>query len=136
MKRWFFCKVVTLDDNSRGPKIALYTDTFRAWISDNFDYCIGQCGLRSLAQTKLDNSDNVQVRNDPEIELMPEALLSLQWQAFGTSAREKAVAWLNAAGYDTQFVNSGVRIKDFLNTLINQHNTNINVEDGDVQDLV
>lgn len=136
MKRWFISRMLDdIGDGSRGPKIALYTDTWRQWSQDGAQWCIGQCALRSLAQTRLNGTDNTPLRKDPDIKLFPDVLLSLQWQAFGTSARTEIMDFAAAAGFNTQGVIGSMRIKDCLNYLVQQMEPTIDVENGDVQDL-
>jgi hypothetical protein len=107
-------------------KLNIYPNVnVRNWHRQGNEWALCQFATKSLGQ----------IRNDPDIILIPDITMGAALSSMPTAARNTVMDALSNRGFVVPSNTSATSMRDFLNSLANQLEYNIDVENGDVQDL-
>lgn len=121
-KRFVFTKMVQVGDEI-APKVAAYTENYRAWSSSSGDLCVCQAAFPSLEQVQADAGAFV----------FDDLPLGVQWSTVPQVRRNEIAAAIRAIGF-TFDAHATWSIKQVIEHVIHQVAPGVNIERGDVQD--
>jgi hypothetical protein len=125
MKRWFVALLVTDADGNTSPKVEQYVRVnYRIWTKDGFGWCFGQLATDNVSQFDGDN----------DIFVLPDASLDNAFSTIPTSVRNAMLNTLQAAGFETSDIKTTWTIRQVLQYLKGQLQTDNDVESGDVRE--
>jgi hypothetical protein len=126
MKRWFVCRLVEVDPNEWEPKVGSYPNVnYRVWTKTGFNFCLGQLATNNVSQFGDDN----------DIRIMPDASLDNTWGTVPAGTRSAVQTFLTNAGFTFTGLNNQSTIREILQHLKGQLQTDTDVESGDVVDV-
>jgi hypothetical protein len=125
MKLWAICRMVP-EPGQEGivPKVALYTDSWRAWSKAGMEWALCRFAI----------TDATGVATDAQIKLLPDATLDLLWSSIANNVRNRVKSEVEAAGF-VWSVNNNWSVREVLVYLVNQIQPGVDCCKYDVQDL-
>ena len=128
MKRWFAARLGFYDpedSNTRVPKVEVYTRVnYRIWSAPGFAWCFGQLATDNVSQMDGDN----------DIYLLPDASLDNAVSTIPNNVRNTMNTRLQAAGFDTSAIKLSWTIRQVMQYLKGQIQSDNDVESGDVRE--
>lgn len=126
MKRWFIARMVEVEPGEIVPKVATYARVnFRIWSKDGMDFCLGQLATSNLAQFS----------GDGDIRLIPDASLDNLLSSIPTATRNAMTTALTDGGFSVSVVRASWTIRQLLQHLKKQLQTDDVIDSGDVRDI-
>ena len=127
MKRWAIARMGNYEgDGTIVPKFVAYTQTLRVWTKPGFNWCFGHIAA----------ADVTAMQADPDIYILPDGTMDMDVSSIPTTIRNTMKTRLEAAGFSFADVKTSWTVRQVLNYLAGQIQTGINVEAGDIKDVV
>lgn len=129
MKRFYVCRMLTEGDEESGyerfPYVRAYTEDVnpQCWSDDVTDRAVGQAAFPSLTAVKA----------DPNVFLIDDLPLGVQWSTVPQTRRNEIAAAIRAFGF-TFDAHGTWSIKQVIEHLVHQVQPGVDIERADVKD--
>ena len=136
MKRWFLAKLDFYEEpeNEGGalvPKTNLHTTSSggpintRIWSRPGFGWCFGQLATDTLTAMNADT----------DIYILPDASMDIVWNNVPKTKRNEVKAVMESAGFSYAGITTNSTIREILQKLKGQLQSDNDVESGDVKEV-
>jgi hypothetical protein len=129
MKRWYIARMGNYDPDQPDvvcPAVAQYTESFNVWSKKDFAWAFGKCAASNMQP----------LQDDPDIYILPDAVLDMSWASVPAGTRTTFRNRIEAAGFSYSGTTTGLTIRQVLIKILKQLQPALNsVEDVDIADV-